>query len=130
MPCYKKHKIFFYYCRMSIKQGLNTELSDSDLAIGIYDKDLFQEYNFCYRVYEIKKAFKENEYICNQCFKLLQKVKDEISPKIHIIWNENAQCKMHEFVQTFTIHLLITYLEKKMLAIKIAIYQKKLLVFI
>ena len=94
MPCYKKHKIFFYYCRMSIKQGLNTELSDSDLAIGIYDKDLFQEYNFCYRVYEIKKAFKENEYICNQCFKLLQKVKDEISPKIHIIWNENAQYRV------------------------------------
>ena len=127
MPCYKKHKIFFYYCRMSIKQGLNTELSDSDLAIGIYDKDLFQEYNFCYRVYEIKKAFKENEYICNQCFKLLQKVKDEISLK-YISFG----MKIHniEFVQTFTVHLLITYLEKKMLAIKMAIYQKKLLVFI
>ena len=127
MPCYKKHKIFFYYCRMSIKQGLNTELSDSDLAIGIYDKDLFQEYNVCYRVYEIKKAFKENEYICNQCFKLLQKVKDEISLK-YILFG----MKIHniEFVQTFTVHLLITYLEKKMLAIKMAIYQKKLLVFI
>ena len=72
---------------MSIKEGLNTELSGSDLAIGKYDKDLFQECNFCYCVYEIKKAFKENEYICN----LLQKVKDEISPKKHIIWNENAQ---------------------------------------
>ena len=41
MPCHKKHKIFFYYCRMSIKEGLNTELSDSDLAIGKYNKDLF-----------------------------------------------------------------------------------------
>ena len=77
MPCHKKHKMFFYYCRMSIKEGLNTELSDSDLTVGKYDKDLFQECNFCYRVFEIKKAFKENEYICNQCFKLLQKVKDE-----------------------------------------------------
>ena len=35
-----------------------------------------------------------------------------------------------EYVQTFTVHVLITYLEKKMLAIKMAIYQKKLLVFI
>ena len=76
---------------MSIKEGLNTELSDLDLTIGKYNKDLFQECNFCYRVFEIKKAFKENEYICNQCFKLLQKVKDEITPKLHIIWNENAQ---------------------------------------
>ena len=40
--------------------------------------------------------------------------------------------KMHniEFAQTFTVHLLITYLEKKMSAIKMAIHQKKLLVFI
>ena len=94
MPCHKKHKIFFYYCCMSIKEGLNTELSDSDLAIGKYDKDLFQECNFCYRVYELKKAFKENEYIWNQYYKLLQKVKDEISPKIHIICNENAQYRV------------------------------------
>ena len=62
---------------MSIKEGLNTELSHSDLAIGKYNKDLFQEFSFCYRVSEIKKVFKENEYVCNQCFKLLQKVKDE-----------------------------------------------------
>ena len=36
--------------------------------------------------------------------------------------------KMHniEFLQTFTVHLLITSLEKKTLAIKMAIYQKKL----
>ena len=27
---------------MSIKEGLNTELSDSDSAIGKYNKDLFQ----------------------------------------------------------------------------------------
>ena len=81
MPYHKKHKIFFYYCCMSIKQGPNTELSDSDSAIGKYDQDLFQECNFCYRVFEIKKAFKENEYICNQCFKPLQKVKDKISLK-------------------------------------------------
>ena len=85
MRYHKKHKIFFYYCGMSIKEGVNTELSDSDLAIDKYDKDLFQECKFCYRVYEINKAFKENEYICNQCFKLLQKVKDEITSKIPII---------------------------------------------
>ena len=77
MPCHKKHKMYFYYCRMSIKEGLNTELSDSDLTIGKYNKDLFQECNFYYRVYEIKKAFKEDECICNQCFELLQKIKDE-----------------------------------------------------
>ena len=106
MPCHKKHKFFFYYfLLLSIKEGLNTELSDLDLTIGKYNKDLFQECNFCYRVFEIKKAFKENEYICNQCFKLLQKVKDEISPKIYIIWNENAQYR----VCTNVHHLLDDY---------------------
>ena len=40
--------------------------------------------------------------------------------------------KMHniEFVQTFTVYLMITHFEKKMLAMKMAIYQKELLVFI
>ena len=103
-------------------------MSDSDLAIGKYDKDLFQECNFCYRVYEIKKAFKENEYICNQCFKLFYKKLKMKLPLNYTLFG----MKMHnmEFVQTFTIHLLITSLEKKMLAIKMTIYQKKFLVFI
>ena len=101
-----RHFMAADFLLLSIKEGLNTELSDLDLTIGKYNKDLFQECNFCYRVFEIKKAFKENEYICNQCFKLLQKVKDEISPKIYIIWNENAQYRVctnvHRLLDDYT----------------------------
>ena len=79
---------------MSIKEGLNTELSGSELAMGKYDKDLHRECEFCCYVFKIKKNFKENEYICNQCFKLLQNVKDEISPKIYVLWKENAQYRV------------------------------------
>ena len=42
---------------------------------------------------EIKKAFKENAFICNMCFKLLQN-QDKINPQIHIIWTENQKYRV------------------------------------
>ena len=35
--------MFLYYCRISIQEGLNTELSDSELEMGNYNKDLYQK---------------------------------------------------------------------------------------
>ena len=40
MLLHKKHKMFLHYCCISIQEGLYTELSDSNLAIGNYNKDL------------------------------------------------------------------------------------------
>ena len=39
---------------------------------------------------EIKKGFKENVFICNICFKLLQN-EDKINPQIHVIWSVNKK---------------------------------------
>ena len=45
MPCYKKHKAFLIYFRLSTKEGLFTETSvkDQDIRFRKYNKDLYQE---------------------------------------------------------------------------------------
>ena len=94
MPLNKKS--FLYYCRISIQEGLYTELSHSELEMGNYDKYLYQICRFCYRVFEIEKAFKESKDICKQCFKLLkmEDIKDKISPKIYVFWNDNQEYRI------------------------------------
>ena len=88
--------MFLYYCRVSIQEGLNIELSNSELEMGYYDKDLYQKCIFCYHVFEICKAFTESENICKQCFKILQiqDVKDRINPIIHVFWKENQEYRL------------------------------------
>ena len=88
MPSNKKY--FIYYCRISVKEGLNTDLKTSELMLGKYDKEVYQKCQYCHQVIEIKKGFKENAFICNMCFKLLQNV-DKINPQIHVIWTENQK---------------------------------------
>ena len=58
MPCYKKHKAFLIYFRLSTKEGLFTETSvkDQDIRFRKYNKDLYQECEWCYEVFEIEKA--------------------------------------------------------------------------
>ena len=98
MPCYKKHKIFLIYSRLSTKEGLFTEttVKDQDIRFGKYNKDLYRECEWCYQVFEIEKAFKENAFMCNECYKLLQKekIREVISPKIYIIYNENQEYRI------------------------------------
>ena len=86
MPLSKKY--FIYYCRISIKEGLNTDLKTSELMLGKYDKEVYRSCRHCHCVIEIKKAFKKDEFICNMCFKLLQN-QDRINHQIHIIWTKN-----------------------------------------
>ena len=93
MPCHKKHKMFLVYCCISLKESLyvNTDLKISELKMGNYNKDLDRECKWCYCIFEIEKAFKENEFMCNECYELLQieDIRETISPKIHILWREN-----------------------------------------
>ena len=77
-------KYFIYYCCISVKEGLNTDLKTSELMLEKYDKEVYQKCQYCHQVTEIKKGFKENTFICNTCFKLLENV-DKINPQIHVI---------------------------------------------
>ena len=85
MPVNKK--FFFYYCRISVKEGLHTKLFDAQLEMDNF-KDLYQRCRLCCCVIKIKKAFKEKEDICKLCFKLLeiQDIRDAINPKIYVFF--------------------------------------------
>ena len=91
MPSNKN--FFIYYCRISVKEGLNTDLKTSELMLGKYDKEVYQKCQHCHQVIEIKKGFKENPCICNICFKLLLN-EDEINPQIHIIWTDHQNYRV------------------------------------
>ena len=66
-------KCFIHYCRLSICEGLNTELCTSELMLGKYDKKVYQKCKFCYCVIEIKKVFKEEEEdVYQKCLELLK----------------------------------------------------------
>ena len=78
-------KYFIYCCRISVKEGFNTDLKTSELMLGKYDKEVYQKCKYCCQVIEIKKGFKENAFICYMCSKHLQNV-DKINPQIHVIW--------------------------------------------
>ena len=98
MPCQKKHKMFLAYCRISVKEGLyvDTDLTISELKMGNYNNDLYRECEWCYCIFKIEKAFKENEFMCNECYELLQMedIRETISPKIHILWRGNQICRV------------------------------------
>ena len=86
-------KYFIYCCHISIKEGLNTDLKTSELMLGKYNKENYQSCQYCHKVIEIKKGFKEDPSICNMCFTLLQNV-DKINPQIHVIWAENEKYRV------------------------------------
>ena len=87
----KKH--FIYYNRVSVSEGLNTELCTSELMLDNYDKEIYQRCRYCCCVIEIKKAFKEDKDTCNMCVRLLQN-RDEINCKIYIIWSSNQKYRV------------------------------------
>ena len=91
MPLNKKY--FIYYCCVSVSEGLNIDLDTSKLMLGHYNKEVYRSCQHCRCVIEIKKGFKEDPSVCNECFKLLQN-QDRINPQIHIIWTENQKYRV------------------------------------
>ena len=74
---------------------------------------------------EIKKAFKENAFICNMCFKLLQN-QDKINPQIHIIWTENQKYRVFTKFHHSLLHNLF---RRENIKTNVAKFHKKLLNF-
>ena len=93
MPCPKKHKMFLSYLRLSTKEGFfsETTITDNNIRFGRYNKEVYQECEWCCQVFKMEVAFKENAFICCSCYKLLESedIKEVISPKIMIYYAEN-----------------------------------------
>ena len=86
-------KSFLYYSRISVSEGLNTELKTSEICLERYDKETYKKCGYCHQVIEIKKKIKEDTDTCDVCFKHLQK-EDKINTLIHIIWKENTKYRV------------------------------------
>ena len=123
--------MFLVYARLSTKEGLSTEttVSDQDIRFGKYNKDLYRECEWCYQVFEIEKVFKENAFMCNECYKLLQMedIREVISPKKDIFYTENQECRVCTNIERCFAE---TISNKEMLKVGQEKCQKKLLVFI
>ena len=89
-----------------------------------YDKEVYQSCKYCRQVIEIKKGFKENAFICNICFKLLQN-EDKINPQIHVIWSEN---KKYRVFTNYIVLIWIEYLDLKISKINMVKFLKKQLI--
>ena len=101
-------KNFIYYYRVSVKEGLNTDMKTLELMLEKYDKEVYQSCQYCHQVIEIIKGFKENALIWNICFKLLQS-EDKINPQIHIIRTENQKHRIFtNFYRSF-VDRIFTY---------------------
>ena len=85
------HKKYFIHCyRVSVSEGLHTELPTSQLMHKKIDSNMFQTCGFCHCMIEIKKAFTQEADTCDYCLKLLEN-EDKDNPRIDIIWTENQK---------------------------------------
>ena len=124
MPSNKKY--FIHYCRISVKEGLDTDLKTSELMLGKYYKEVYQKCQYCHQVIEIKKGFKENAFICNMCFKLLQ----NWIKLIHKSTLYGQKTKNIGFLQTSIVLMWIVYSDMKISKISMMKFHRKLLIFI
>ena len=85
-------KSFLCYSRISVSEGLNTELN-LEICLEMYDKETYKKCGYRHQVIKIMKKFKEDTDTCDVCFKLLQQ-EDKINTFIHIIWKENTKYRV------------------------------------
>ena len=50
-------KKYIYYCCISVKEDLGTDLKTSELRLGKYDKEVYQNCQYCHQVIKIEKGF-------------------------------------------------------------------------
>ena len=86
-------KFFIHYYLASISEGLQTELSTSELMLRRFEDKIFQTCHFYHFTIEIKLAFTQEVNTCKYCLKLLEN-EDQDNPRIDIIWTENKKYRV------------------------------------
>ena len=118
MPLHKKY--FIHYYRVSISEGLNTELSTSDLMLERFDK-YFRDVVFAIVQLKLRKLLlKKKTFAIIACH--FWKTKTKITQKFTSF---GQKIKNIEFLQTFIVHLWIVYLDMRKLQIKLVKLVKK-----
>ena len=119
MPLHKKY--FIHYYRVSVSEGLNTELSTSDLMLEKFDKEVFQRCGFVIVQLKLRKLLlKKKTFAIIACH--FWKTKTKITQKFTSF---GQKIKNIEFLQTFIVHLWIVYSDMKKFQIKLVKLVKK-----
>ena len=84
-------KDYLYYCRISIKEGLDIETEKPHLERFI-DKTFSRKCRLCCQLVIIVKSFKEDEYTYNSCFKITSDI-DKVG-RMYVIWKDNSQYRV------------------------------------
>ena len=84
-------KGFLYYCRISVKEGLDIETEKLHLEHFI-DKTIYRKCRICCQLLIIAKNFKEDENTCNSCFKTTSGI--DKHGNMHVIWKDNSQYRV------------------------------------
>ena len=84
-------KEFLYYCRISVKEGLEIETEKPHLE-GFIDKTISKKCRLCSQLFIIPKNFKEDESTCKSCFKITSDT-GKVG-KMHVIWKDNSQYRV------------------------------------
>ena len=85
-------KEFLYYYQISIKEGLDIETEKPDLEIYV-DRTISRKCRHCCEIFIIAKFFKNDEHVCDVCFKTVNDI-DKFG-KMHIIWLNNSKYSAH-----------------------------------
>ena len=84
-------KDFLYYCRISIKEGLDIETEKAHLERFI-DKTKSRICRLCSQLFIITENFKDDENTCHSYFIITSDI-DEFG-KMHVIWKNNAKFRV------------------------------------
>ena len=91
-------KDYLYYCRISIKEGLDIETEKPHLERFI-DKTFSRKCRLCCQLVIIVKSFKEDEYTYNSCFKITSDI-DKVG-RMYVIWKDNSQYRLITLRRSF-----------------------------
>ena len=84
-------KDYLYYCRISIKEGLDIETEKSYLERFI-DKTFSRKCKLSCQLFIIANYFKEDENTCKSCFKITSDI-DKFGG-IYVIWKDNSHYRI------------------------------------
>ena len=84
-------KEFLYYCRISTKEGFDTDTEKAHLDIYI-DKTKSSVCNLCPQVFIITRNCKENENSCNSCVQITSDIDKD--GKMHRVWRNTKKFRV------------------------------------
>ena len=84
-------KDFLYYYRIWIKEGL--DIQTEKLHLDLFDEKTSRKCSRCAQLFVIAKKFKNEKWVCDICFKIVDNIDKE--GKMYVIWLNNSKYRVY-----------------------------------